>query len=85
LLAWPYGADRACCGSRPSLGPYYRNPVEFQPVYWSGAYVGVEPWGSNFLVRAEYLNYNFNGALVGPFGASNLSLNEVRTGFAYKF
>jgi outer membrane immunogenic protein len=43
------------------------------------------PWGGNLLVRAEYLNYNFSGAVAGPFGASNLSLNEVRTGVAYKF
>jgi outer membrane immunogenic protein len=43
------------------------------------------PWAGNFLVRAEYLNYNFSRVLVGSFGAGELSVNEVRTGLAYKF
>jgi outer membrane immunogenic protein len=43
------------------------------------------PWANNWSVRAEYLNYNFRGVLVGPFGASDLSVNEVRAGLAYKF
>jgi opacity protein-like surface antigen len=48
---------------------------------------GVEwaPWANNWLVRAEYLNYNFTGLAVGPFGGSDLTINEVRAGVAYKF
>jgi outer membrane immunogenic protein len=47
---------------------------------------GVEwaPWPSNWLVRAEYLNYNFTGIAVGPF-STDLTINEVRAGVAYKF
>jgi outer membrane immunogenic protein len=43
------------------------------------------PWANNWLVRAEYLNYNFSGVLVGSFGASDLTISEVRAGLAYKF
>jgi outer membrane immunogenic protein len=48
---------------------------------------GVEwaPWANNWLVRAEYLNYNFTGLAVGPFGGSDLTINEVRAGLTYKF
>ena len=47
---------------------------------------GVEwaPWPSNWLVRAEYLNYNFTGLAAGPF-STDLTINEVRAGVAYKF
>jgi outer membrane immunogenic protein len=47
---------------------------------------GVEwaPWPSNWLIRAEYLNYNFTGVAVGPF-STDLTINEVRAGVAYKF
>jgi outer membrane immunogenic protein len=43
------------------------------------------PWANNWLVRAEYLNYNFSGVLMGTFVASDMSVNEVRAGLAYKF
>ena len=43
------------------------------------------PWANNWLVRAEYLNYNFGGVWVAPFGTSDLTINEVRAGLAYKF
>ena len=44
------------------------------------------PWANNWMVRAEYLNYNFGGVLAGTsFGASDLTINEVRAGVAYKF
>jgi outer membrane immunogenic protein len=43
------------------------------------------PWANNWLVRAEYLNYNFSGVLLGSFGASDLTISEVRAGLAYKF
>jgi outer membrane immunogenic protein len=48
---------------------------------------GVEwaPWANNWLVRAEYLNYNFTGLAVGPLGGSDATINEVRAGLAYKF
>ena len=50
-----------------------------------GAGVEWAPWANNWLVRAEYLNYNFGGVWVGPFGTSDLTINEVRAGLAYKF
>jgi hypothetical protein len=31
---------------------------------------------NNWLVRAEYLNYNFGGVWVAPFGTSDLTINE---------
>ena len=43
------------------------------------------PWANNWLVKAEYLNYNFGGVWVAPFGTSDLTINEVRAGLAYKF
>jgi hypothetical protein len=43
------------------------------------------PWANNWLVRAEYLNYNFGGVWVAPFSTSDLIINEVRAGLAYKF
>jgi outer membrane immunogenic protein len=43
------------------------------------------PWANDWLVRAEYLNYNFSGVLMGSFGASDLTISEVRAGLAYKF
>jgi opacity protein-like surface antigen len=43
------------------------------------------PWANNWLVRAEYLNYNLGGVWVGPFGTSDLTIHEVRAGLAYKF
>jgi opacity protein-like surface antigen len=46
-----------------------------------GAGVEWAPWANNWLVRAEYLNYNFGGVWVGPFGTSDLTINEVRVGF----
>jgi outer membrane immunogenic protein len=50
-----------------------------------GAGVEWAPWANNWLVRAEYLHYNFGGVWVGPFGTSDLTINEVRAGLAYKF
>jgi outer membrane immunogenic protein len=48
---------------------------------------GVEwaPWSSNWLVGAEYLNYNFTGFLLGAGLASDITINEMRAGAAYKF
>jgi outer membrane immunogenic protein len=48
---------------------------------------GVEwaPWAGNWLIRAEYLNYNFTGILLAAGGGSNLTINEVHAGLAYKF
>ena len=48
---------------------------------------GVEwaPWGGNWLFRAEYLNYNFTGPLLGAGLASDITINEVRAGAAFKF
>ncbi len=43
------------------------------------------PWASNWLVRAEYLNYSFTGILLGAGAGSDLTINEVRAGVAYKF
>jgi outer membrane immunogenic protein len=50
-----------------------------------GAGVEWAPFANNWLVRAEYLNYNFGGVWVGPFGTSDLTINQVRAGLAYKF
>jgi len=48
---------------------------------------GVEwaPWAGSWLIRAEYLNYNFTGILLGAGAGSDLTINEVRAGLAYKF
>jgi outer membrane immunogenic protein len=35
------------------------------------------PWGGNILVRAEYLNYNFNGAVAGPLASSRVTCRTV--------
>jgi outer membrane immunogenic protein len=43
------------------------------------------PWANNWLVRGEYLNYNFTGILLGAGTANNLTINEIRAGLAYKF
>src|SRR5215475_12401924 len=48
-----------------------------------GAGVEWAPWANNWLVRAEYLNYNFGGVWAGPFGTSDLTINEVRAGLGY--
>jgi len=47
---------------------------------------GVE-WAlwSNWLARAEYLNYGFTGVALGAGLAGNLTINEFRAGVAYKF
>jgi outer membrane immunogenic protein len=42
-------------------------------------------WASNWLVRAEYLNYSFTGVALGAGLAGNLKINEIRAGVAYKF
>jgi outer membrane immunogenic protein len=42
-------------------------------------------WASNWLVRAEYLNYSFTGVALGAGLAGNLTINEIRAGVAYKF
>jgi outer membrane immunogenic protein len=48
---------------------------------------GVEwaPWAGNWLLRAEYLNYNFTGILLGAGLGTDTTINEVRAGAAYKF
>jgi outer membrane immunogenic protein len=48
---------------------------------------GIEwvPWANSWLVRAEYLNYNFTSISLGPSGGGDLTINEVRAGVAYKF
>jgi outer membrane immunogenic protein len=48
---------------------------------------GVEwaPWAGNWLIRAEYLNYHFAGILFGAGEGSDLAIDEVRAGIAYKF
>jgi outer membrane immunogenic protein len=42
-------------------------------------------WASNWLARAEYLNYGFTGVALGAGLAGNLTINEFRAGVAYKF
>jgi outer membrane immunogenic protein len=42
-------------------------------------------WASNWLVRAEYLNYRFTGILLGAALTGDMTINEVRAGVAYKF
>ena len=43
------------------------------------------PWANNWLVRAEYLNYNFTGILLGAGSRTDLTISEARGGVAYKF
>ena len=42
-------------------------------------------WASNWLARAEYLNYTFTGLALGAGLTGNLTINEFRAGVAYKF
>jgi len=42
-------------------------------------------WASNWLARAEFLNYGFTGVALGAGLAGNLTINEFRAGVAYKF
>ncbi len=42
-------------------------------------------WTSNWLARAEYLNYGFTGVALGAGPAGNLTINELRAAVAYKF
>jgi opacity protein-like surface antigen len=65
------------------IGLGIQNQSKSGPVV--GAGVEWAPWANNWLVRAEYLNYNFGGVWVGPFSTSDLTINEVRSGLAYKF
>jgi opacity protein-like surface antigen len=79
------------------MTPYYRAPLQAPAFSWTGFYIGVKsgwvigggvewaPWANNWLVRAEFLNYNFTGISVGPLGGSDLTINEIRAGVAYKF
>jgi len=67
-----------------------------QSGYVVGGGVEWAPWSNNWLVRAEYLYYHFNGAsasagfqngppLLTNFAWGDLSVNSVRAGLAYKF
>jgi outer membrane immunogenic protein len=42
-------------------------------------------WTSNWLARAEYLNYRFTCVALGAGLTGNLTINEIRAGVAYKF
>jgi outer membrane immunogenic protein len=42
-------------------------------------------WASNWLVRAEYLNYRFTGIPLGAGLAGDMTISEARAGVAYKF
>ena len=42
-------------------------------------------WASNWLVRAEYLNYRFTGILLGAGLTGDMTISEARAGVAYKF
>jgi opacity protein-like surface antigen len=42
-------------------------------------------WETNWLARAEYLNFGFTSVALGAGLAGNLTINEFRAGVAYKF
>jgi outer membrane immunogenic protein len=42
-------------------------------------------WTSNWLVRAEFLNYRFTGILLGAGLSGDMTISEARAGVAYKF
>jgi outer membrane immunogenic protein len=66
-----------------------------QSGYVVGGGVEWAPWSNNWLVRAEYLHYHFNGVTVlapelndpslTTLAWDHLSIDTVRAGLAYKF
>jgi outer membrane immunogenic protein len=66
------------------FGPFAGSTDQTKAGWVIGGGVEWAPWPSNWLIRAEYLNYNFTGVAVGPF-STDLTINEVRAGVAYKF
>jgi outer membrane immunogenic protein len=81
--------------NNPKLGPITTSFSSTDKGWVAGGGVEWAPWSNNWILRAEYLHYEFGGvsttvaipktAIATTFNFGDLKIDTVRAGIAYKF